>query len=200
MEHSGYELKPEVAAALERVGKIDLSKINKKLEHDNPKYWTGKLLADAEASYRRFLALNLLYPQETLAVNKVLDEYWHNHILDTRKYEEDCRLIFGSTLHHYPYFGLPGEPDEGEHVPAFAVTEQIWMEAFGTPIVGRPSPGATPRLTLDRVLMGLERADDGPDGGPKGCKNGQHCKKIIAPREIEASQPLVAVSQTAFER
>lgn len=199
MESSGYGRNDDVAAALERVGQIDLSRISKKLQYDDPDYWTDETIAEAEESYRRFLALNLLYPDETLAVNKMLDDYWHNHILDTQKYAEDCDLLFGSLLHHYPYFGLPGEEDEGENVPAFAVTQRIWEEAFGTPLVGETKLEPESRLTLDRVLSGLERADDGPDAGPKGCKNGQHCQKVIAPPEIEASDALVALPETAFE-
>jgi hypothetical protein len=31
-----------------------------------------------------------------------LDNLWHEHILDTRKYEIDCRNIFGSIIHHNP--------------------------------------------------------------------------------------------------
>jgi hypothetical protein len=200
MENYGHEMKSEVAAALERIGQIDLSKIGKKLHYDDPVYWSYERIAEAEIAYRRFLALNLLYPGETLAVNRIIDEYWHNHILDTLKYAQDCDLIFGSFLHHYPYFGLPGEEDEGENVPAFAITQRIWQEAFGTSLVSATKPEAEPRLTLDRVLSGLQRADDGPDAGPKGCKNGQHCKKVIAPVEIEASEPIVAVLRSVIDQ
>lgn len=183
----------DVAAAVERVDRIDLSKISKKLQHDNPDFWTDDLLAKAEVAYRHFLALNLLYPGQQLAVNHVLDEFWHNHILDTRKYAEDCEQLFGSLLHHYPYFGLPGEPDEGANLPAFAVTEEIWEEAFGTSLRAETKIANEPRVTLERILGGLTRVDDGPDAGPKGCKNGQHCNKVIAPPEIELGDPLVAV-------
>lgn len=199
MAESSYGRDPDVKAALQRVAQIDLTRISKKLQYDDPERWTDAVIAEAEEGYRRFLALNLLYPEATLAVNRVLDEYWHNHILDTRKYAEDCDLVFGELLHHYPYFGLPGERDEGENVAAFGVTKKIWEEAFGSPIVGEADLGVEPRLTLDRVLTGLPRADDGPDAGPRGCKNGQHCQKVIAPTELDVSQPLAALAETAFE-
>jgi hypothetical protein len=185
--------KRDVAGAMERVARIDLSKISRKLQYDDPDQWTEEAIAEAEETYRRFLALNLLYPGETIAVNHVLDEYWHAHILDTQAYADDCAAVFGSLLHHYPYFGLPGEPDEGENVPAYGVTQKVWIEAFGVPLVAKTNPGREPRLTLDRVLTGLERVQDGPDAGPSGCKNGQHCKTVIAPPEIDATQPLAAV-------
>jgi hypothetical protein len=193
-----HKAKRGVAAALGRVKQLDFSKLNKKLQYDDPKYWTDERIVQAEEAYRKFLALNLLYPGVTLAVNRMLDDYWHAHILDTANYAADCKRVFGSFLHHYPYFGLPGEADEGENVPAFAVTKRIWEEAFGTPLVGETKAVAGSRLTLDRVLSGLERADDGPDAGPKGCKNGQHCSKVIAPIEIDDSFPFPAVPTTAI--
>jgi hypothetical protein len=186
---------PEVAMALKKVGQLDFSKINKKLQYDDPKRWNDKTIAETEEAYRRFLALNLLYPNKNLAVTRLLDDYWHNHILDTRKYAADCEKVFGKLLHHYPYFGLPGEKDEGENVPALAVTQRIWEQAFGAPLVGETTLGSKPRLTLDRVLSALPHITaDPPDGGPSGCKNGQHCQKIIAPPEIDATQPIAAVT------
>lgn len=200
MQKGEYEQSDDVAAALRRVGEIDLSRISKKLQYDDPDLWTDERIAEAEEAYRRFLALNLLYPSQTLAVNRLLDDYWHTHILDTRKYAEDCERLFGSLLHHHPYFGLPGEEDEGENVPAFAVTQRVWEEAFGSPLVSETNLGPEPRLTLDRVLTGLQSADGGPDAGPQGCKNGQHCKKVIAPPEIEAGDAIAAVSLSALEQ
>lgn len=34
--------------------------------------------------------------------NKQIDEMWHEHILDTRKYSDDCQTVFGYYLHHTP--------------------------------------------------------------------------------------------------
>src|SRR2546429_3743294 len=101
-----------IATATERVNQIDLSPINRILQHENPTFWTDEVLAQTEADYRRLLVLNLLYPTETFVLNKILDDYWHHHILDTHKYAEDCQLIFGYFLHHDPYFGINGEDDE----------------------------------------------------------------------------------------
>src|SRR6516165_2489405 len=85
----------DVNSALEAVSQIDFSPINRKLQSENPAQWTDETLAEAETNYRRFLALNLLYPSTTLSVNKIVDEYWHQHILDTRKYAADCEKVFG---------------------------------------------------------------------------------------------------------
>ena len=41
--------------------------------------------------------------------------------------------------------------------------------------------------------------DGGPDGGPKGCKNGQHCNKIVGAEELEAVDAIAAVSVEVVE-
>jgi len=38
-----------------------------------------------------------------------VDAFWDQHILDTRKYAEDCAAAFGHFLHHYPYSGMGDE-------------------------------------------------------------------------------------------
>jgi hypothetical protein len=183
----------ELEHALKRVAHIDLHRISNKLHYENPEFWTRDLLERTEEAYRRFLALNLLYPTKILAVNRVLDEYWHCHIIDTRKYAEDCTLVFGGILHHYPYFGMPGEEDEGENVPAFAITEQLWKEAFGSSMVRDTSPRRVSRLSLDKLMTDIKPKADDPDAGPRGCKNGQHCSKVVGDIGQERTQPIAAV-------
>ena len=182
-----------IRRAVERVAQLNFTKINRKLQYDDPERWNHTQLKEAEEDYRRFLVLNLLYPEEQLAVNRVLDDYWHAHILDTKKYAADCEHVFGKLLHHYPYFGLPGEADEGQNVPAFGVTQRIWEETFGVALVKNTNLGDEPRLTLDRVLTGQAHGLDQPDAGPQGCKNGQHCQKVIAPIDLDVAGPIVAV-------
>ena len=126
--------------ALAAVSQIDFSPINAKLQHENPAFWNDETIVETEANYRRFLALHLLHPLETLVPNKSLDEYWHQHILDTRKYAADCETIFGTFLHHDPYFGIEGEEDRQQNLEAFAVTQQLWEEAFGVLLLGESNP------------------------------------------------------------
>ena len=117
-----------VAAALKKALTIDLSPINTLLRHENPELWTNETIAATEANYRRFLALNILYPSEAHVVNKLVDDYWHQHILDTRKYAEDCEALFGEFLHHDPYFGVHGSEDMQRNREGFAITQQLWEE------------------------------------------------------------------------
>lgn len=126
--------------ALAAVSRINLSPINAKLQYENPTFWSDEAIVAAEANYRRFLALHLMHPLATLVPNKILDEYWHQHILDTRKYDADCESVFGFFLHHDPYFGIEGEEDRQLNLEAFAITQQLWEEAFGIQLLGQSNP------------------------------------------------------------
>jgi hypothetical protein len=166
--------------AIERVNQIDLSPINQVLKYENPSFWTNETIADTEEKYRRLLVLNLLYPDETIVVNKILDDYWHQHILDTKKYAEDCEKVFGYFLHHYPYFGINGPEDKEDNRVGFAITQQLWHITFGTPMVSQPG------LTLNKVLGIYDTIPKDAEKNrvyafPQACKCGQHCNRTIVP-------------------
>ena len=73
--------------------------------------WTQARADAVEELYRQFLKLHLLEPGKVIVPTKDIDAMWHYHILDTRKYHEDCQNIFGYYLHHFPYLGLRGGSD-----------------------------------------------------------------------------------------
>ena len=56
---------------------------------------------------------------------------WHYHILDTEKYAEDCRDIFGYFVHHFPYFGMRGDEDAQHLQAAFVETQELYVKEFG---------------------------------------------------------------------
>ncbi|APX93774.1 hypothetical protein BWR19_12955 [Halomonas sp. 1513] len=85
----------------------------------------------AEQEYRRYLTLKKLYPGVELVPNKLLDEFWHAHILDTVAYHADCDAVFGFYLHHFPYFGIYGEEDYQNLVSAFDKTKELYELHFG---------------------------------------------------------------------
>jgi hypothetical protein len=63
----------------------------------------------------------------------MVDEFWHQHILDTRAYRADCEAIFGRFLEHFPYFGLRGAQDAEDLTNAYAATLEAYEDAFGSP-------------------------------------------------------------------
>lgn len=73
--------------------------------------WSLELAQQIAEQYRKYLTLCLDYANKAIVPAKIIDDFWHLHILDTQKYAEDCQVIFGYFLHHFPYFGMRGEED-----------------------------------------------------------------------------------------
>lgn len=64
--------------------------------------WT---VADANLCcqlYKNFLLLQKKHLGIPLVPSREIDEFWHNHILFTQQYTQDCLNIFGHYLHHQP--------------------------------------------------------------------------------------------------
>lgn len=78
---------------------------------DGPKWDLSRALS-AEVRYRKFLYAVAVADGNTLVPSIDVDEFWHAHMLDSYKYFEDCELIFGHYLHHFPYLGSRGEADK----------------------------------------------------------------------------------------
>ena len=124
---------------VELVG-VDLDPIFFKIDREG-ELVAGEAIEPASASlaYRRFLTLRKLHPHKTLVPSALLDVIWHYHILDTRKYVDDCERIFGYYVHHDPYFGTQGEEDKRENELAWEDTQRLWVEEFGEPMTGARS-------------------------------------------------------------
>ncbi len=111
---------------------LDLSMVRSKLAHpEEGEAWTEEQLDLAEHEYRKFLALCIAYPDEAVVPCRLVDLFWHQHILDTRAYREDCQRLFGFFYDHYPYFGLNGPEDAENLVRAYDVTLRLYELNFG---------------------------------------------------------------------
>jgi hypothetical protein len=119
----------ELGDAMARVAKLDFAMLRRKLVEEQG--WTIEACDEAEDLYRKFLALNLRYPDQKICPNGPTDEFWHAHILDTQAYAADCELLFGRVLHHYPYFGMRGPEDRTDLESAFAQTVDLFIRHFG---------------------------------------------------------------------
>lgn len=108
---------------------LDLEPIAFKLEKEHG--WPLDHINHAIEQYRLWLKAVICFPNESIIPNKEVDEVWHTHILDTRKYADDCESLFGCFLHHFPYFGMRGEDDrQGLHT-AFAQSQAMMLEVLG---------------------------------------------------------------------
>jgi hypothetical protein len=126
---------PSAVDAFERLeGLLDLSNLRMKLaDPDEGKSYGMEHLDLMEREYRRFLALHLAYPGMDVVPCKIVDELWHQHILDTAAYRDDCEAIFGHFLDHFPYFGMRGDDDAQDLQDAYELTIERYREAFGEP-------------------------------------------------------------------
>ncbi len=118
--------------ALEKVQKIDFAPIFWKLK--NP--LKGEGMSDEELrsgclQYQQWLALQMAFPEEHTPPSEIIDVFWHAHILDTSKYAEDCKEVFGFFLHHFPYTGWQGEEAKQAHDVKFELTKQLFEQYFG---------------------------------------------------------------------
>ena len=95
-------MKKLLVEALEAIKNLNLSMIKEKLM--KIKGWTEPQSANAVEWYRRYLIVCAKYPEQNHVPTKVIDEVWHLHILDTRKYASDCGAIFGEFKHHTPSY------------------------------------------------------------------------------------------------
>lgn len=124
--------------ALERLARaLDLSNVRLKLaDSEEGLGATTDQLDLMEQEYRRFLTLHIAHPGAEIVPCKIVDQIWHQHILDTYAYHEDCETIFGFYLHHFPYFGMRGDDDARALHDAYADTLERYREAFGEPPAG----------------------------------------------------------------
>ncbi|MGD1900019.1 MAG: glycine-rich domain-containing protein [Phormidesmis sp.] len=130
---------PQVARAtidrafLVKLSAIDFGPIAFKLM--NPEVgepWSLERATQAIEQYRRFLILTQHYPDNRIVPSREVDEVWHVHILDTAKYREDCDVLFGKFIDHWPYFGLKDKAERKELNDAFSETQALFRLHFGT--------------------------------------------------------------------
>lgn len=119
---------------LDGFDQLNLSMVKRKLaDVDEGKGWSPHYCDRVEMEYRRYLALSRHYPEAAVVPSSIVDTFWHAHILDTQAYAEDCQTIFGTFLHHYPYFGMRGPEDAQALGDAYDHTLELYEQHFGTP-------------------------------------------------------------------
>lgn len=112
------------------IDKLDLSYIVDAM--CSPSYalpqWTAADAAHCLKLYKNFIFLQKKHRDFHLVPTREIDEFWHNHILYTKNYFEDCQQIFGHYLHHEP--ASPQE-DKQRLIDDYLKTKQLYWEEFG---------------------------------------------------------------------
>ena len=111
---------------------LNFEKLKWKLTQSAEATWSETLCDFAEKEYRKFLSLKKHHPKVPLVPTKLVDKFWHEHILDTASYAKDCTTVFGRFIHHYPYFGLDGEKDQANLQHSFDETIALYETHFGS--------------------------------------------------------------------
>lgn len=127
-------LSPESLNFLQKLKQLDLGAIAYKLMHpEEGKGWTKKQATRALLRYMMFLFLLHIYPNQNIIPTVEIDRVWHHHILDTQKYAEDCQMLFGRFIHHFPYAG--SENDKSNWQASSDNTRKLFKQYFGVEIL-----------------------------------------------------------------
>lgn len=123
---------PTIEQAYHYIEKLDLSYLAIKMQsarYPLPR-WTEKDASIAIQLYKNFLKLQKKYwLKHSLVPTREIDECWHNHILYTKDYTQDCLAIYGNYLHHQP--ADESEPELIKLAAEFAKTKELYLAEFG---------------------------------------------------------------------
>lgn len=121
------------AQKLQLIEDLDFTMLRQKacLPKPEGEGWTPEQAKLAETWYKRYLSVIVTHPNIAHVPNGPIDQFWHRHILDTRRYMDDCQAIFGQYIHHFPYYGLRGEADVEARDNSFDETNAAYREVFG---------------------------------------------------------------------
>jgi hypothetical protein len=129
--------------------------------------WPRDRAGNAEAEYRKFLYLLMLYPKQTLRPwSNDLDLFWHEHILHTKRYASDCQQLFGRFIDHDPTVS------GGEITPKFN-TVLAYYRTFGRRAAEEGSswhlPTAASLAAISSITpLGVRRLFDGSGPSSEG--------------------------------
>ena len=84
---------PDALLLIKKINQIDLEPIKKRFVIK--KRWQESSADLAIKEYRQFL-FDCYTSKEPKSPSKLVDEVWHDHILHTKKYAEDCQKILES--------------------------------------------------------------------------------------------------------
>ncbi|MDO8483189.1 MAG: hypothetical protein Q7S86_05235 [bacterium] len=137
MEHQVSQFAPETVRI--NIDALDFAAIKQKLQDPHHGLgWDKSKVDRIELMYRRFLFLQTTTPDAIVPTTDI-DDFWHQHILDTRKYPRDCQNAFGFLLHHFPYFGLRGGDDARKLEEAFERSGTLYENTFGETYAADPA-------------------------------------------------------------
>ncbi len=104
---------------------VNISQIQQKVAFAQK--WHKNFTTRATEEYFKFLYVYRKYGGPVVP-SYTVDQLWHAHILDTKKYLKDCRLLFGYFLHHRPSYSKSDQPRLADQ---FSVMKSRFYLEFG---------------------------------------------------------------------
>jgi hypothetical protein len=89
------------------IAALDLTPIKRKMMAQPCNAWSAAKADEVEAEYRKFLYRMKMCPDKQTIPTAEVDKFWRIHIIETRRYAEDCQRALGFFLHRAPFAGLP---------------------------------------------------------------------------------------------
>ena len=97
--------------------------------------WSGARANDVLAAYQQFLELKINtadFDASILSPPLLVDEMWHLHVLDTKRYKRDCEAMVGrrgpaTFIHH----DADGDEDTAARNARVAATKLAYRSRFG---------------------------------------------------------------------
>jgi len=202
--------KETLERAYQTIEKWDFTLTKQKLLEPEYAGWTEERANAAEVGYKRYLAITKALNGFQLVPNGDIDRFWHEHILDTRRYLTDSYELFGGFLHHYPYFGMRGEEDTQKWKDVAKQSEDIWKECFNEPLYSnivaskvpdlmkcpQSCPGVETNLLLEPMKCPQSCPGVETNLALEPMKCPQSCPGIDS--QIDYHYPLISSSQDCF--
>ena len=63
---------------------------------------SDEMMQNGIMALKQYYLVALLDPLNAHAVSRIVDEFWHAHILHTREYSSFCEDFIGAFMHHVP--------------------------------------------------------------------------------------------------
>lgn len=117
-------LPPFFNDTIAKIEAIDLTNIKLRLQKNNG--WSVEKCNAVERRYKNFL--KLIGAGMRVVPTLQLDSMWHEHILFTQQYTDDCLRCFGRYIHHNPT--VPKEGSGGLD-DTFQKTCRAYKKMFG---------------------------------------------------------------------
>jgi hypothetical protein len=81
---------------------FDLSKVKERFIKDNPEYKICDI-DQVVAQYTKYITLAGLVKENLVVPSKIVDDFWHTHLLFTRSYNNFCMLNAKKFVNHEPH-------------------------------------------------------------------------------------------------